>query len=306
MVLMEEIQEGQTSMSLSLGDESIVGWMGDRLSSFCGLQISQEQTPKISGIVRKRMMVHSLLDPIQYFQLVESQSEEGVAEWEQLLALFMNGETFFFRDSGQFRLLKEHILPTLIHHRKAVRSLRILSAGCSTGEEAYSLAILVDQLLPDRQNWDIEILGMDINFRSIQHAKQGIYGQWAFRNVDSGLQSRYFLERGSQWVLNEPIRKMVTFRMGNIFADSIPSLAFGGEELDLIVCRNVFLYFHAEAIERAVDTMTGTLASDGYFLTGHGELPAQAVRTLDAKVFPDSVIYQRPQTLCAMSHGDRL
>ena len=306
MVLMEEIQEGQTSMSLSLGDESIVGWMGDRLSSFCGLQIFQEQTPTLRGIVRKRMMVHSLLDPIQYFQLVESQSEEGVAEWEQLLALFMNGETFFFRDSGQFRLLKEHILPTLIHHRKAVRSLRILSAGCSTGEETYSLAILVDQLLPDRQNWDIEILGMDINFQSIQHAKQGIYGQWAFRKVDSGLHSRYFLEKGSQWVLNEPIRKMVKFRTGTLFADTFSSSALGIYDLDLIICRNVFLYFHAEAIGQVVKKRADALTSEGYFLTGHGELSAQTVGALQAKIFPDSVIYQRPQTMCALSHGGSL
>lgn len=303
---MEEIQEGQTSKNTSFGVESIVAWLGARTSSFCGIRISQEETQKLSGIVRNRMTALSLKDPIQYFQLVESQSDEGVAEWEQLLALFMNGETFFFRDKGQFTLLKEHILPTLIHRRKAARSLRILSAGCSTGEEAYSLAILVDQLLPDRQNWEIDILGIDINFRSIQHAQQGIYGQWAFRKVDSELKQRYFQQCGSQWVLNEPIRKMVTFRKGNLFADTFSSSALGIYDLDLIICRNVFLYFHAEAIGHVVKKMAGALTSEGYFLTGHGELSAQTVGALQARIFPDSAIYQRPQTMCAMSHGGSL
>ncbi len=180
MVLMEEIFEASTSTTLSVGDESIVEWLGDKISSLCGLRISQGETQKLSGIVRNRMAVLSLNDPMQYFQLVASQSMEGRAEWQELLAFFMNGETFFFRDNGQFTLLKEHILPALIHRRKSKRTLRILSAGCSTGEEAYSLAILVDQLLPERQNWAIDILGLDLNFRSIQHAQHGIYGPWAF------------------------------------------------------------------------------------------------------------------------------
>ncbi len=306
MVLLEEIQEGQTSKNRSLGDDSIVLWLGARLSTFCGIQISQKETEKLSEIVRKRMTVHSLLDPIRYFQLVESQSDEGIAEWEQLLALFMNGETFFFRDSGQITLLKEHILPTLIQRRKAARSLRILSAGCSTGEEAYSLAILVDQLLPDRLNWNIDILGMDINVRSIQRAQQGIYGQWAFRKVDSDLRQQYFQQRGNQWVLKEPIRKMVTFRKGNIFADSFALSDLGIDDFDLIICRNVFLYFHAEAIGHVVRKMVETLTSDGYILTGHGELPVQAMAPLQTKIFTDSVIYQRTQKPCVMSKGDRL
>ncbi len=276
------------------------------MSSFCGIRISREQTQKLGEIVRTRMTALTLKDPMQYFQVVESQSEEGVEEWEQLLSFFMNGETFFFRDSGQITLLKEQILPTLIHRRKAVRSLRIWSAGCSTGEEAYSLAILVDQLLPDRQDWEIEILGTDINFQSIQHAQQGIYGQWAFRKVDSELQQRYFQQRGSQWVLNEPIRKMVTFRKGNLFADRFSSSDLGIYDLDLIICRNVFLYFHNNAIEHVVRKLTEALTSEGYFLTGHGELPPRAVGALQANVFPDSVIYQRPQRMCAMSYGDSL
>ena len=99
---------------------------------------------------------------------------------------------------------------------------------------------------------------------------------------------------------------MVAFRKGNIFADSFSLLDLGSDDFDLIICRNVFLYFHAEAIVHAVRKMVEALTSDGYLLTGHGELPAQAVGALQAKIFPDSVVYQRPQGLCVMSHGSRL
>jgi chemotaxis protein methyltransferase CheR len=298
---MEGIQERQASKNISSALEATVEWLGVRISSVCGIRISNDEKPKLTEILRKRMTVHSVQDPLLYFQLVESPSREGIAEWEQLLALFLNGETHFFRDSGQITLLKDQILPTLIHRRKAERSLRIWSAGCSTGEEAYSLAILVDQLLPDRQNWEIFILGTDINRRSIQHAQHGIYGQWAFRKVDLDLQQRYFQQRGSQWILNEPIRKMVTFRNSNIFADTFSSSNLGIYDLDLIICRNVFLYFHTDAIGHVVKKMSETLTSKGYFLTGHGELPAKTLGWLQAKNFPDSVIYQRPQTMCAIS-----
>ncbi len=301
MVVLEEIQEEQTSTNRSVEVQPMVDWLGSRISSYCGTQISEGETQKLSGIVGKRMAILSLHDPVHYFQLVDSQSNAGKAEWEQLLSLFMNGETFFFRDSGQIALLKEHIFPTLIDRQKSARSLRILSAGCSTGEEAYSLAILVDQLLPHHQDWEVDILGIDINVRSIEHAQQGVYGQWAFRKIDADLREQYFQQHDSHWVLNESIRKMVTFQKGNLFADTFSFSTLGIDELDLIICRNVFLYLHADAIGQVVEKMVGVLASHGYLLTGHGELPSQVARALQAKIFPDSVIYQRPDTLCAMS-----
>ena len=302
MLLLEEVSEDISSKGVTSGVEFIVSWLQERLASFCGMLMSQEEHQKLCRIIRKRMTTLLLNDPIQYYQLLDSPSEEGITEWEQLLSLFMNGETFFFRDNGQFTLLKEYILPTLIHDQKAARTLRLLSVGCSTGEEAYSLAILIDQLLPDRENWEIDIFGLDINFRSIHLARQGIYGHWAFRKVDSEIQQQYFREEGSQWVLNETIRKMVTFHRGNIVADAFSLAALGIHDLDLILCRNVFLYFHHEAIENVVKKLAEALSSEGYFLTGHGELPVQAVDNLQARIFPDSVIYQRPHTMCVTSH----
>ena len=302
---MEGIQEGPAATNCSVGAEAIVAWVGARISSCCGITISQEDTSKLSLLIHDRMTTLSVDDPIRYFRLVESQSPAGVAEWEQLLSCFTNGETFFFRDSGQISLLQEHIFPELILRRTGTKTLRIWSAGCSTGEETYSIAMLVDQLLPDRFDWDISILGTDINVRALEHAKQGRYGQWAFRKIDPALQQHYFTHSGSQWVLQESIRDMVTFRMCNLVADPFDSLVLGHDAFDLILCRNVFLYFHADAIRHVMNKMASALHRDGYFLTGHGELPPQTVGPFQAKIFPDSVIYQLPQMVNAVASGNR-
>jgi len=303
---MEGIQEGPTTTNFSVGAEAIVAWVGARISSCCGITISQEDTHKLSLLIQNRMTTLSVNDPIRYFQLVESHSAAGAAEWEQLLSRFTNGETFFFRDSGQISLLREHILPELIVRRKATRRLRIWSAGCSTGEEAYSLAMMVDKLVPDRRDWDISILGTDINIRSLQHAQQGRYGQWAFRKVETDLRQRYFTPTGSQWVLQESIREMVMFRQCNLVADAFSSATLGVDAFDLILCRNVFLYFHTDAIRQVMKKMAESLVHDGYILTGHGELPPQTVGTLQAKIYPDSVIYQLPQIAGVVVAGSGL
>ncbi len=300
---MKGIQGEQALTNHSIGVEAVVAWLGVRMASCCGIRMAQEDRCKLSHIIQQRMGILSIQDPILYFQLVDSQSDGGIAEWEQLVALFMNGETFFFRDSGQFSVLKKHILPAIIQRRETTRVLRIWSAGCSTGEEAYSLALLVDQLLPDRKDWDISIVGTDINVRSIQQARKGVYGQWAFRMVDTEIRDQYFCKTGNQWVLNESIRNMVTFRQSNIVVDAFPALALGIKDLDLIVCRNVFLYFHDDAMGQVVQKMVEALANDGYLLTGHGELHTQATKSLQAKYFPDSVVYQPAQTMYALFPG---
>ena len=124
------------------------------------------------------------------------------------------GESYFFRDQGQMTLLKQQILPELIAHKKvqyaeglAVPSLRIWSAGCSIGEEPYALAILVKQLIPDCDKWNILILGTDINPESIEKAKRGIYHPWSFRLVNPDLQRWYFYQRQTSWEMMSKFAK---------------------------------------------------------------------------------------------------
>lgn len=201
------------------------------------------------------------------------------------------GETYFFRDHGQFDLLRLCLLPELIKRRRGAKKLLLWSAGCSSGEEAYSLAMLVDMLLPKHDGWDILILGSDIDQTALEKARRGRYGQWSFRMVSPSLQQQYFQRQGNEWVLDERIRRMVTFRAGDLIREVIS----GGElrDMDLIVCRNVFIYFPADAVAAVAEKLAAALSEGGYLMTGHTELIGHRVQNLQTRLFAEGVVYQR-------------
>lgn len=234
--------------------------------------------------------------------LDKGRSSELIAqkEWKELLLLLTTGESYFFRDSGQFFLLKNIILPELIayqrnswHQGKMQPTLRIWSAGCSTGEEAYSLAILLTEIIPDWQSWHLHILGTDINIESIKKARKGLYSSWSFRTVDEPKKNTYFIPEKNGWRIKDSIRQLVKFEYGNLVKDNFPDSA-DLANMDLIVCRNVFVYFEAEAIAHVLKKFYQTLRPGGYLFTAHAELYGQQLDDFVSKVFPQSVIYQRP------------
>ncbi|OQX42823.1 MAG: hypothetical protein B0D89_00465 [Candidatus Sedimenticola endophacoides] len=215
-------------------------------------------------------------------------------EWERLIGELTVNETYFFRDRGQFKLLRYVVLPKLIEGRRAHGRLRVWSAGCSTGEEIYSLAILLDHLLAGESGaWRLELYGTDIDARAIDHARRGCYRDWSFRGVDPQLQQGYFTSRGGEWTLLPRIHDMVRFHKANLLASVEYAPELPANDFDLILCRNVFIYFDREAIARVVGRLSAALAPDGYLLTGHNELFEQHLPQLETVVFPESVIYRR-------------
>lgn len=224
-------------------------------------------------------------------------------EWKKLIQLLTTGESYFFRDSGQFFLLKNIIFPELIAEQRQVwekkqqdkPTLRIWSAGCSTGEEPYSLAILLTELIPDWKNWHLHILGTDINIASIQKAQAGLYGTWSFRTVDEGKKTSYFHLEKSGWKIEKHIKNLVTFKTGNLVQDKFPDSTGNLFNMDLIICRNVFVYFEPQAIAQVLQKFYQTLKPGGYLVTAHAELYGQDLGLFSSKVFPQSVIYQRPK-----------
>jgi chemotaxis protein methyltransferase CheR len=207
----------------------------------------------------------------------------------------VSGETFFFRDHGQFNLLRLHLLPELIESRRDARSLRLWSVGCSSGEEPYSLAMLLDELLPQRQGWNIQILGTDIDESALTKARRALYGRWSFRGVPDELRSRYFLKRGEEWLLDERVRTLVTFRRHDMVRDPFPPGEMSG--LDLILCRNVFIYFDGDTVALVAAKLVNSLGAGGYLMTAHTELSSQSLPQLQCRLFPESVVYQRVESL---------
>src|SRR5262245_20228366 len=154
--------------------------------------------------------------------------------WQRLLYHLAIGETYFFRDIDA---LRERVLPRLIARRRTdgSRTLRIWSAGCATGEEPYTIAILLCELIDDVEAWKITILGTDINLEAINFARRGLYTQWSVRSVLP--ENPYLRPRGNRWQISDQIRRMVDFRYLNLIDNHI-----GLANADLVVCRNVLYY----------------------------------------------------------------
>lgn len=256
-----------------------------------GLLIPDDASGRFADILRERTayLRYSSLDDYLAFLV----GGDATGEWAELVRFFTSGETFFFRDQGLHALLNDRILPELLEHRKTERTLRIWCAACSSGEEAYSIAILLDELVADQSQWNISILGTDINRDFIEKARQGIYTEWSFRGMSDERRQRYFHQHKNTWVLNEVIRNRVTFRPGNLAADEFPDRAAGLYEMDLILCRNTFIYMAPHVVSRIADKFAETLSAGGILITGHGELYAHHLGKLRARVFPESIIYQK-------------
>lgn len=211
-------------------------------------------------------------------------------EWECLARLLTVGETYFLRDRACFEALERHVLPQLIEARRGRRALRLWSAGCATGEEAYSLAIVLDRLLPDRAAWDIRILGTDLNPASLAVARRGVYRAWSLRDVPPDVRDRHFAPERDAFVLDPAIRRMVTFESANL-AEGLPS-AVAPASMDLILCRNMLIYFSAPAVQTAVAGLQAALAKDGWLLVAPAEASAERFRPLAPVNFPGAIFFR--------------
>ncbi len=283
-------------------DGRLIGRFVQLIAEHTGLHVREQDRASLSQKLQARMKSLKISLPEKYYELLARADSEG--EWRELTLLLTTGESYFFRDRELFNLLKTQLLPEIIDRKKqqqiatgaAKRSLRIWSAGCSTGEEPYSLAILVKQLIPDLSNWDILILGTDINQESIAKAKLGIYSSWSFRKVEPELQKQYFKPVRSNWQIDDRIQKMVSFKSGNLLKDNFPNY-LDIYDFDLIICRNVFIYFDFQTVATIVKKFYQTLNPDGYFISGHAELYGQNLGNFKVKSFPAALVYQRPSGL---------
>jgi chemotaxis protein methyltransferase CheR len=205
-----------------------------------------------------------------YLHLLERETNrELVREEVATLARALTvGETYFFRNNDQFRAFAELVVPERGRARAAERRLRFLSAGCSSGEEPYTIAMVVRQALPD-PTWDVSIRGVDVNPAAIERAQRGVYGPWALRETTPEMKERWFKESGREVVVHESLRSAVTFELRNLALED--SELWAPQSFDAIFCRNALMYFAPEAAQAAVARMAHALAPGGYLFLGHAE-----------------------------------
>lgn len=185
-------------------------------------------------------------------------------------------ETYFFRETNTFELLEKTILPELIRSRqKNEKRLRIWSAGCSTGEEAYSIAILLTRLIPDIKDWNITILATDINPQTLQKAQEGIYSEWSFRGTPQWVKDNYFNKSNSgHYEIRPSFKDLVHLSYLNLMEDVYPALPNNTNAMDLILCRNVLMYFSPDRAKSVTNRFYQCLIEEGFLIVGVVEVSA--------------------------------
>jgi chemotaxis protein methyltransferase CheR len=245
--------------------------------------------------LRRRMRETGRLGTEAYLALLRD-PRRGPEEWRALEAAVTIGETFFFRYSEQFEALRTTILPELIERRADERRLRIWSAGCSNGAEAYSLAILIGALLgPARADWSVAIIGTDISEPSLAAARRGVFGAWSLRGLPPAERERWFTETPDRrsFALKAEHREGVRFEHHNLMSLVDGTAPLGFSDFDLVLCRNVLIYFSQPLIERFATALRATLVEDGWLLVGHAEAGPAFAEVLEPVMLPGATVYRR-------------
>ncbi|HSH04363.1 MAG TPA: CheR family methyltransferase [Anaerolineae bacterium] len=248
---------------------------------------------------------HNISDLDAYYQFLQQEDPSAQAELRRFINNLTIGETHFFRDTPQFDALAHHVLPAIIQRKRAEAQatdqftshpqLRVWSAGCASGEEAYSLAMLLHELIPDIDLWHILILATDINNDSLIKAQRAVYSDWSFREPRAlSLRSIYFKRHeDNRYSLLPKIKHMVSFRRHNLVEDDFPSPATNTVAMDLILCRNVTIYFSEETTRQLLDKFHQSLVFGGWLAVGHSEPSLTLYQQFTSRSYPGTVIYQK-------------
>jgi len=216
-------------------------------------------------------------------------------EFTNLFNIITTNETFFFRDSNQLQAFESTVLPDIVQKLKAKGSkkMRIWSAACSTGEEAYTLSMMVKDRLsaPEYKDWDIEIHGSDISEAVLSSARRGEYNNYSVRNVMPHHLSKYFSKNGSgKYVIKPEIKKLVRFSNINLSDDSALRMYRG---MDIIFCRNVLIYFDEASKKKVISSLYNSLVSGGYLFIGHSESLFNITRAFKIVNINSVLLYQK-------------
>lgn len=205
------------------------------------------------------------------------------------------GETYFFREPRSYEILESDILVKLIQTRRnGERRLRLWSAACATGEEAYSLAITISRAIPDLENWNVTILATDINPLFLQKAMTGTYTGWSFRNTPEWIKNYYFDKQANgRYAIIPRIKRMVTFAPLNLVEDVYPSLLNNTNAMDIIFCRNVLMYFAPEQINRVINQLYNSLVNEGWLITSPAEVSHRIFTRFETVNFSGATFYRR-------------
>jgi len=263
----------------------------DLVHDYCGIYFDDGSKFLLQRRLARRLEQRQLKSFEEYYHFLRYDRKRD-DELAVLVDNLTTNETYFFREVSQLRAFSEEILPELRERLADRKRLRIWSAGCSTGEEPYTIAILLLESGDWWRDWDVDILGSDINQRVLHTARKGVYKKNAHRATPPEMLARYFIEEGKgDYRIIDRVKELVSFSYVNLLDPYKTSLI---RDLDIIFCRNVIIYFDREAKRKVIESYHDKLREGGYLLLGHSESLINISNAFDLRTLKHDMVYQKP------------
>jgi chemotaxis protein methyltransferase CheR len=256
-----------------------------------GLLIDEGRLVYLSSRLLPRLQELQLESFTDYYASLKF-SPRGCREHQQFISIITNNETYFFREDAQLQVLASHIFPLLKEKKQSAgeKKIRIYSAGCSSGEEVYTLAMILLESGHFLWDWDITVTGIDIDPQVLARAREGIYCGRAFQAMPANYLDRYFTPCGECFQVKDSLRKITRFMEGNLLRLD-PFMR--SEPADVIFCRNVFIYFSEETTRKIVESFAGLLEPDGFLFLGHSESLSRITSLFQPIRHTGAIIYRK-------------
>jgi chemotaxis protein methyltransferase CheR len=250
-----------------------------------GLVFSEARGSAFEAGLDRAMRRTKLTEPEVYLAHLDAQP----ALLDDLVGEITVGETYFFREPQQFAFIRHEVVPALLSHRSHDHPLRIWSAGCATGEEPYTLAIT----LREQGLAAVRVVATDLARTALSEARRAVYTRWSLRGVPDHIVRTHFEQEGKRFALAPAIRDAVDFRYLNLAEDTYPSFSTGIWGMDLVLCRNVLIYFDAETVARVARQLIDSLSDDGWLLLGASDPPLAELVPCEVVVTDAGLAYRR-------------
>jgi chemotaxis protein methyltransferase CheR len=258
-----------------------------------GFFFDEARAAQLRNVLLSRIEKNNHKSFENYLGILKNTSQ-GKAEIDKLVTEITIGETFFFRNLPQLDMLRNELLPHLVNRKRllGVNDIKIWSAGCSTGEEVYTLAMILMEEVPGASLWNISILGTDINKAVLDVAQKGQYSsRRTMKDIPPDYMDKYFVRIGNSYIVNDQLKKITRFEHHNLVRDeyNLPEMV----DLDIIFCRNVTIYFNIDTTKGVINRMYDALTDQGYLIIGHSETLWQINNKFTTLDFPHAFAYQK-------------
>ncbi len=259
-----------------------------------GLFFEENQRGSLRARLAGRLQSLGLISFEDYYRYLRFGPERAQEE-ARMISHLTNNETYFFRESAQLQVFGDVVLRNVKERKARVenRTLRVLSVGCSTGEEALTLAMIVYDSGQFFWGWDVKIFGLDVDPEALGKAARGVYHQNSFRAMTTVVTERHFVKVAAGMQAKDVLRRMVSLRQGNLLE---PASFEGLAPVDVIFCRNVLIYFSDATTLRAVRLFHDSLEPGGYLFLGHAESLSRITDSFTPIRFQGAMVYQKPET----------